>query len=131
VARGQDEDISGREEARDVVALAEHPHPLAQSQPVAEATDVVLERPLPPALVARADALLGCLGAASVRADYLAALGCAGFRAVRVVRERPLLATVDFEDPRMQQAIARLGITDADAAKFVAAVTTLHVFGLK
>jgi len=51
-------------------------------------SDLVLRRPLPPAMRQSVEAYVGCIAGASLRADYLGHIGAAGFAKVEVVEER-------------------------------------------
>ena len=48
-------------------------------------SDIVLDAPLPVEIVQSIDAYLGCVGGASLRADYLQIVENAGFREIRVM----------------------------------------------
>jgi arsenite methyltransferase len=50
-------------------------------------SDLVLTRPLPPALQQRVDLLVGCVAGASLRDDYLRMMRDAGFTAVEIANE--------------------------------------------
>jgi arsenite methyltransferase len=94
-------------------------------------SDVVLERPLPEAVLQSIDAYIGCVGGASQRAEYLETIRKAGFREVRVEREASFLGAISFDDPRMREAVQRLGISEEEARSYASAVTSLHVFARK
>ena len=94
-------------------------------------SDIVLERPLPQAVIDSIDAYLGCVGGASMRAEYLETIAKAGFREVRVEREASFVGAFDFDDPRVKEAMKRLGIEEEQAVGYVEAVTSLHIFALK
>ena len=68
-------------------------------------SDIVLERPLPPAVADSIDALIGCVGGASLRGEYLATIAAAGFREVKVQREASFATAFDLEDPRLREAL--------------------------
>jgi arsenite methyltransferase len=94
-------------------------------------SDIVLERPLPDAVLESIDAYLGCVGGASARADYLDTIAKAGFRDVRVTRESSFLGALSFDDPPVKQAMERLGISADKARGYADAVTSLHIFAAK
>jgi arsenite methyltransferase len=94
-------------------------------------SDVVLERPLPEAVLDSIDAYLGCVGGASLRGEYLETIAKAGFREVRVDREASFINAISFDDPPVREAMDRLGISEKEARGFADAVTSLHIFALK
>jgi SAM-dependent methyltransferase len=94
-------------------------------------SDIVLERPLPPAVLESVDAYLGCVGGASLRGEYLETIAKAGFREVRIQREAKFGAALALDDPRLQEAMQRLGISEAQAREYADAVTSLHIFARK
>jgi ubiquinone/menaquinone biosynthesis C-methylase UbiE len=94
-------------------------------------SDIVLERPLPQAVIDSIDAYLGCVGGASLRAEYLDTIAKAGFREVRIDREASFLSTISFDDPRVQQAMERMQISTEEAEGFASAVTSLHIYAEK
>jgi SAM-dependent methyltransferase len=94
-------------------------------------SDVVLERPLPEAVLHSIDAYIGCVGGATLRDEYLETIAKAGFREVRVDREASFVDAISFDDPPVREAMERLDISEEQARGFADAVTSLHVFALK
>ncbi|MDH3214009.1 MAG: arsenite methyltransferase [Myxococcales bacterium] len=94
-------------------------------------SDIVLERPLPRAVIESIDAYLGCVGGASLRAEYLETIAKAGFREVRVQREASFGDAIDLDDPRVQELMERLGISAGEAKNYAAAVTSLSIYAVK
>ncbi len=94
-------------------------------------SDIVLERPLPQAVMDSIDAYLGCVGGASLRAEYLETIAKAGFREVRVEREASFAGAFDFDDPRLKEVMQRLDISEEQARGYVGTVTSLHIFATK
>ena len=94
-------------------------------------SDVVLERPLPDAILDSIDAYIGCVGGASLRHEYLETIAKAGFREVRVERESSFIGAISFDDPPIREAMGRLGITEEEARGYADAVTSLHIYALK
>jgi SAM-dependent methyltransferase len=94
-------------------------------------SDIVLERALPAAVLDSIDAYLGCVGGASLRADYLETIAKAGFSEVRVDREAPFADALDLDEPRVREVMERLGISVDEAKSYADAVTSLHVFARK
>jgi arsenite methyltransferase len=94
-------------------------------------SDVVLERALPEAVLHSIDAYIGCVGGASLRAEYLDTIANAGFRDVRVQREGSFVDAISLDDPPVREAMERLGISEEEAQGFADAVTSLHIFAVK
>jgi len=94
-------------------------------------SDIVLERPLPAAVVESIDAYLGCVGGASLRAEYLETIRKAGFAEVRVDREASFLDAMALDDPAVQAVMKELDISPGTAREYAASVTSLHVFARK
>jgi SAM-dependent methyltransferase len=94
-------------------------------------SDVVLERPLPQAVLDSIDAYLGCVGGASLRDEYLETIAKAGFREVRVEREGSFVDAISFDDPPVRQAMERLGMSQDEARGYAGSVRSLHIFAVK
>lgn len=94
-------------------------------------SDIVLERPLPPEVIESIDAVIGCIGGASLRAAYLETIRKAGFREVRVLREAPFAAAFSLDDPKLRELIHELGLSEERARDYAGAVTSLHLFARK
>jgi len=94
-------------------------------------SDVVLERPLPEAVLDSIDAYLGCVGGASLRGEYLETIAKAGFRDVKVLREGSFIDAISFDDPPVREAMERMQITVEEARGFADAVRSLHIFAVK
>jgi SAM-dependent methyltransferase len=94
-------------------------------------SDIVLERPLPAAIVDSIDAYIGCVGGASVRAEYLDTIAKAGFSEVRVDREARFADSFDMDDPRVQELIQSLEISEEEAKHYADAILSLHIFARK
>ena len=94
-------------------------------------SDIVLERPLPPAVIESIDAYLGCVGGASLRAEYLETIAKAGFREVRVESEAHFADALSLDDPRVRELMERLDISPEEATRYAEAVTSLHIFARK
>jgi len=94
-------------------------------------SDVVLEHPLPPALIASAEALVGCIGGASLRAEYLAMIERAGFREVEVVRETCFGELLDLDDPQVHAIVAEAGVSRAAVDHHRRGVLSLSIRAVK
>jgi SAM-dependent methyltransferase len=94
-------------------------------------SDLVLERPLPPAVLESLDAYLGCVGGAALRAEYLETIEKAGFSEVRVQRETSYRDVASLDDPSVKQAMTRFGVTRDQATELLDSVTSLHIFARK
>jgi arsenite methyltransferase len=80
--------------------------------------DLVLDKPLPEALVNDADAYCSCVGGAIPRADYLRGLEAAGLTDIRVVSEADAIDLL-------------AGDCGVDVSDFRGIVTSVHVTGRK
>ena len=87
-------------------------------------SDIVLDAPLPEAVVNDIYAYVGCIAGAILRGDYLAMLARAGFDRVEIAREIDYLAAVGetLEDP-VKDALQRNGLTHADIAGKIRSIT--------
>ena len=94
-------------------------------------SDIVLERPLPQAVIDSIDAYIGCVGGASSREEYLDTIAKSGFREVRIDREGDFLGTISFDEPAIRDAMERMKITIDEAKGFVSAITSLHIYAVK
>ena len=94
-------------------------------------SDIVVDGELPEAVRTSLDAYGACIAGASSRADYLRAMGAAGFAAVEVVSE----AAFDLEDGQAGTDLLGLaadaGIGAGDVREAVAAVTSISVSAVK
>ena len=70
-------------------------------------SDLVLERPLPAQIIGAVDAYLGCVGGASLRAEYLETIEKAGLRRGARGARGPLRRCRVLEDPQVREAMER------------------------
>ena len=94
-------------------------------------SDIVLERPLPEAVMRSLEAWVGCVGGASVRPVYLETIAKAGFREVRVEREASFAGALSFDDPRVRAEAERMGLSREQVETYAGDVTSLHIFARK
>ncbi|MCP4005075.1 MAG: arsenite methyltransferase [bacterium] len=94
-------------------------------------SDIVVDRPLPPALVDRLDAWIGCVGGATLREEYLATIRRAGFSDVRVERESCFGDGIDFNDPQVREIMDDLNIGHEEAMGYAKAITSLHILAIR
>ena len=94
-------------------------------------SDIVLERPLPAAVIESVGAYLGCVGGATLRPQYLETIHKAGFTDVRVDREASFLDAIALEDPMVQDLLKQLGVSFEEAKEYAASVTSLHISARK
>jgi SAM-dependent methyltransferase len=94
-------------------------------------SDLVLERPLPPALAEDLDAYGACVAGALLKTDYLAAIAAAGFEGVTVVGERSF--GLDMFSPELLDAARQRypGLSAEELANAAGAVRSLQVEGWK
>jgi ubiquinone/menaquinone biosynthesis C-methylase UbiE len=90
-------------------------------------SDLVLRAPLPPGLLQSAEAYVGCIAGAMLRDEYLAAIEAAGFRDVEVVSESSFAGVVDLQSPEILEALAKDGLTRADAERLLEGVASLKL----
>ncbi|MFQ5416642.1 MAG: arsenite methyltransferase [Myxococcota bacterium] len=94
-------------------------------------SDIVLDHPLPEAVLVSIDAYIGCVGGANLRSEYLETIAKAGFREVRVQREASFVDAISFDDPPVREAMERMGITEQQARGYAGAVKSLHIYAVK
>ena len=94
-------------------------------------SDLVLERPLAPELIGSVEAYLGCVGGASLRAEYLEMIEKAGFVEVRVESETRFADAFSIDDPQVQDAAERFEVDLEQVREILGAVTSLHIFARK
>jgi len=90
-------------------------------------SDLVLDRPLPPALRECVAAWVGCVAGAMLRRDYLEAIGDAGFRNAHIVEELDYAGVVDVQTPEIRSAAERAGLSSDDIAMALASLKSLKI----
>jgi SAM-dependent methyltransferase len=88
-------------------------------------SDLVLEAALPPELAERIDATIGCVGNASLRADYLATARAAGFASIEVLKETSYGAHVAASSPLAADAARETGLSLDEVAAHLGKVVSL------
>jgi SAM-dependent methyltransferase len=94
-------------------------------------SDIVLERPLAPEIVRSVDAYVGCVGGASLRADYLATIRRAGFSKVEIQSEGRFADILSPDDPQVAQVVNDSGLTADQVREAAESVTSLHILAAK
>ena len=94
-------------------------------------SDIVLLKQLPPVLANSVAAYAGCIAGASLKQDYLAMLGKAGFRQVEVVGESPFNIGDMANDPMVQSIIKEAGLTIEEAREAGRSVVSIKVIAYK
>jgi SAM-dependent methyltransferase len=94
-------------------------------------SDIVLDKPLPKAVIESIDAYLGCVGGASLRAEYLETVRKAGFSEVRIERESSFIDALSLDDPSVRAVREQLGISLEQAEDYAKSITSLHLFARK
>jgi SAM-dependent methyltransferase len=94
-------------------------------------SDVVLLRPLPPALAQSAAAYLGCVAGASLREDYLEMLRRSGFGEVRIVGESPFYIGDMAHDPMVKAILEEARLSPDEIAAAGRSVVSIKVIALK
>ncbi len=92
-------------------------------------SDLVLEKPLLPAVAKSAEAYIGCVAGAMLRADYLAAIEDAGLHDVEVVESQSYGdILVGMQMPELLAAAKAAGISDEEIQDSARAVVSVKVF---
>jgi SAM-dependent methyltransferase len=87
-------------------------------------SDIVLDRPLPPAIAHDVLAWAGCVAGAELRGDYFGKLAAAGLSGVEVLRDVDYATSLADAAPEEASALlGRFGLTAADIAGTVRSVT--------
>jgi arsenite methyltransferase len=94
-------------------------------------SDVVLLRPLPPALAGSAAAYLGCVAGASLKSDYLEMLNAAGFADVQVVGESPFYLGEMETDPIVRTIIEEAKLTPDKIREVGESIVSVKVVATK
>ncbi len=91
-------------------------------------SDLVLEKPLPPAVAKSAEAYIGCVAGAMLRPDYIAAIERAGLQDVEVVESRSYGdILVGMQMPELREAATLAGITDEEIQDAASSITSVKV----
>ncbi len=93
--------------------------------------DVVLLKPLPPALAASAAAYLGCVAGASLKTDYLAMLRAAGFAEPRIVSEETFYAAAMVNDPVVRRIIEESRLSAEEIEETARSVLSVNIAAVK
>ncbi|NTV03492.1 arsenite methyltransferase [bacterium] len=88
-------------------------------------SDLVLEAELPAAIAERIDATVGCIGNASLRADYLRTAREAGFGSVEILKESSYGASVAAGSPLARDVARDTGLPLSRIAELLGGVTSL------
>jgi SAM-dependent methyltransferase len=94
-------------------------------------SDIVLDAPLPKAILDSAAAYVGCISGASLRADYLAMIAEAGFKDVQVVAEERFPVEAAASDPTLQALVRESGLPSDELARLAGGIRSLKVSAAK
>jgi arsenite methyltransferase len=94
-------------------------------------SDVVLLRPLPPALANSAAAYLGCVAGASLKGDYIDMLRAAGFRDVQVVGENSFYLGEAAADPIVQEIVREAKLSPAEVQEIGKSIVSIKMVATK
>ncbi|MBW2263340.1 MAG: arsenite methyltransferase [Deltaproteobacteria bacterium] len=94
-------------------------------------SDIVLEKPLPPAIRDSVLAYVGCVAGASLRDDYLSIIERAGFTDLRILNQVPLGDCFSLGDPLVQEGRKSLQLNEAEVRDLLSSVTSLGLSALK
>lgn len=94
-------------------------------------SDVVLLKPLPPAVARSAAAYLGCVAGASLKEEYLAMLRAAGFAEPRIVSEETFYAAETVHDPVVRQIVEASQLSDEELRETGRSVVSVRIQATK
>jgi arsenite methyltransferase len=94
-------------------------------------SDIVLEQPLPQAILDNLDAYIGCVGGASVKSEYLRLIEEAGFAEISIEKEQGFGEMFIEEDPNVQDAIERTGFSFDQLQSVLHTVQSINVLARK
>jgi len=94
-------------------------------------SDIVLDSPLPKALLDSVSAYVGCISGASLKADYLAMMSAAGFTDVAVVSEGRFPVEATASDPTLQALVRESGLSVDELRNAAAGVRSARVSAIK
>jgi len=94
-------------------------------------SDIVLDSPLPKALLDSVSAYVGCVSGASLKADYLAMMSAAGFTDVAVVSEGRFPVEATASDPTLQALVRESGLSVDELRNAAAGVRSARVSAIK
>ena len=94
-------------------------------------SDLVLTAPLPKVVLESVAAYVGCLAGASLKADYLRAIGQAGFEKVEVASEEAFPVELMQNDPTAQAVVKDLKVPREEVARIAGTVVSVKVSARK
>ena len=94
-------------------------------------SDVVLERELPPEILERADVIIGCVGGASLRSEYLGLIEAAGFADLEIVKAENFGQSACLGESFAPAISRETGLSEAEIDRYLAAVTSLGIVAYK
>jgi SAM-dependent methyltransferase len=94
-------------------------------------SDLVLQKPLPPAIRESIEAYVACIAGAMVKDDYLGAIREAGFKDVAVVQEKAFPAALVLEDSLAFDVVEKLKIPQQELDEHIGSVLSLNVMATK
>jgi SAM-dependent methyltransferase len=94
-------------------------------------SDLVLTAPLPKVVQESVAAYVGCLAGASLKADYLRAIGQAGFEKVEVASEEAFPVELMQNDPTAQAVVKDLRVSREEVERIAGTVVSVKVSARK
>jgi len=94
-------------------------------------SDVVLERELPPEILERADVIIGCVGGASLRSEYLGLIEAAGFVDLEIVKAENFGQSACLGESFAPAISRETGLSAEEIDRYLAAVTSLGIVAFK
>lgn len=94
-------------------------------------SDIVLDAPLPKAILDSAAAYVGCISGASLRAEYLALIAGVGFEDVQVVAEERFPVEAAASDPTLQALVRESGLPPDELTRLARGIRSVKVSAAK
>ena len=94
-------------------------------------SDLVLLKELPNEIKNSVAAYVGCVAGAMIKDDYLKTVEKAGFKKVRLLKERRYPVQVALSAPAASEAIQPLRLSKKSAEKFIDSIASIDVYAVK
>jgi SAM-dependent methyltransferase len=94
-------------------------------------SDIVLLRELPESVQKNVQAYVGCIAGAEIKGRYLELIRKAGFKKVKILREKNYPLDYIISEPEAKESISRLGLTEEETREAANSVVSISVSALK
>jgi len=94
-------------------------------------SDIVLLKELPEAIKNNVQAYVGCVSGAVMKSEYIKLIEDAGFREVKIIKERSFPVELAVDDPVAKAIMKDLNITVESAKEFATSIASIAVYGIK